>query len=127
MKADSPLICQHLKGLLEVVEEPAQLDRTDVEPATVGLEAGDVEQLLHQTSQRFRLLLENVGDLTLLVCQRTVEILLQQLGIPENHVDWRLELVRCDRHEFGFELVELRKLPLHVLKALSEPAELIGE
>src|SRR5204863_7104700 len=84
VEANAALVGKDLECFLEVVEESAQLDRADIELPPSGLEPGDVEQLSHQAAERLGLLLECLGDVPLLVGERTVQLFAQQLGIAEN-------------------------------------------
>ena len=50
----------------------------------------------------------------LLLRERSVDAILEQLQIADHHVDRRLELVRRNGHKLGLELVELGELASHL-------------
>src|SRR5437763_9920832 len=107
------------------MKEAIEVDLPPLELAAARFEAADVEQTLHQSRERLRLLSQCRADLALLRVELAVNIFLQQLEIADDDIDRSLELVRCDRYEFGLELVELRELRRHSLITLGESSEFV--
>src|SRR5688500_6587133 len=125
MKANPTLNREHPKRRFELREKRAEPQRPKLELAAASLEPAHVQQLSHEARQRLSLRCQREADLTLLGRQLAVDVLLQQLQVPDDHIDWRLELVRRDRHELRFELVELFQLLRHRMEALGEATKLV--
>src|ERR1051326_8523970 len=77
---------QHMKRLLELSEKLVQHDRARLDAAAASLEATDVEQLLHETEQSVRLQSDRSENVLLLLRQRAVNPLLEQLQIDRKSV-----------------------------------------
>src|SRR5258706_5126939 len=108
------------------MKEAIEVDLPPLELAAAGFEAADVEQPLHQSRERLRLLSQRRADLALFRVELAINIFLQQLEVSDDDVDRSLELVRCDRYEFSLELVELRELRCHSLITLGESSEFVA-
>jgi hypothetical protein len=69
----SSLNREHVKGVLQLGQELAGVERSRVDPAAARLEARNVEQLLDQTPKGARLRLQRSRDLPLLRRQLAVD------------------------------------------------------
>src|SRR5678815_5512465 len=107
------------------MKKAVEIDLPPLELSAARLEPAYVEQPLHEPRERLCLLSQCSADFTLPGIQLAVNILLKELEISDDDVDRCLELVRCHRHEFGFQLVQLRELRCHSVIAVCEPPELV--
>ena len=75
------------------MQETVEIDLSALQLSAACFEAADVEQSLHEPRKRLRLLSESSADLALLRVELAVDVLLEQLEVADDDIDWRLELM----------------------------------
>ncbi len=111
---------------LDAAEQLGRVDLSGLDREPAGLDAAQVDELVHHPGEHAGLFADRLERLALPIGRRPVDLLLEQLGVPADDVDRRLEIVGHDPHELGPHPLELGQSLGHRAERARQIADLVA-